>query len=200
VIGIFVYALGWLTFAVAHSFLARLNTQRKLEPHFKGGYRLLYNGLSVVHLLAVFAIGRTFLDTRAFEVFSSVAVDSLLTAVKAVGFIILVLALMKYDLGRFSGLTQVRVLEYMSTVSPEPLQRSGLNRWVRHPLYTGAFLVLWGGADSSLGFWTAVWGSLYLVIGTVLEERKLVQFYGDAYRAYQAEIPMYFPTRRSLVR
>jgi len=166
----------------------------------RGGYRLLYNGLSLIHLFVVFAVGRAWLDTQIYVLFSSPVIAYLLSLIKIAGVIIIILALTKYDLGRFSGLTQVRVREYMSDAAPEPLQRSGLNQWVRHPLYSGAFLVLWGEANSSFGVWTALWGSMYLLIGTMLEERKLVRLYGNAYRDYQYEIPMYFPIRRSRVR
>ena len=103
------------------------------------------------------------------------------------------LALSMYDIGRFSGITQAITGEKLSSTSNEPLQRRFLNRWVRHPLYTAAFLLLWGGAVSTLGLWTAVWGTLYLIIGTFFEEQKLVRIYGDDYRLYQREVPKYFP-------
>ena len=106
---------------------------------------------------------------------------------------VLLAALAKYDLGRFSGITQLFTGERVSAVSNEPLQISGLNKRVRHPLYTGAFLLLWGGAINSFELWTAIWGSVYLVIGTVFEERKLVSIYGDDYRRYQQQVPRYFP-------
>ena len=53
--------------------------------------------------------------------------------------------------------------------------------------------MLWGGAISLLGFWTAIWGTLYLVIGSRFEERKLVNIYGDDYQRYQQDVPQFFP-------
>jgi protein-S-isoprenylcysteine O-methyltransferase Ste14 len=35
--------------------------------------------------------------------------------------------------------------------------------------------------------------TIYVVIGTVLEEKKLVLEFGDAYRKYQQEVPMLIP-------
>ncbi|MDP3480639.1 MAG: hypothetical protein Q8R88_12775 [Desulfoprunum sp.] len=35
--------------------------------------------------------------------------------------------------------------------------------------------------------------SAYLIIGTILEERKLVVEYGDIYRTYQRQVPMLLP-------
>ena len=192
---VIIYALAWLSFAVVHSLLARLSIQKKLEHHVKGGYRLLYNALSLVHIGAVFLIGKSLLETQTYNTLSDPIISSLFLAIKLAGVIVIVWSLTKYDLGRFSGITQFRKLEYLSTVSEEPLQRSGLNSWVRHPLYSGAFLYLWGSAGSSFGLWTAILGSLYLIVGTALEERKLITFYGEAYRQYQKEIPMYFPIK-----
>ena len=64
---------------------------------------------------------------------------------------------------------------------------------VRHPLYSGAFLILWANALSPLQLWTAIWGSFYLIVGTYFEERKLISVYGDAYRQYQKNVSRYFP-------
>jgi protein-S-isoprenylcysteine O-methyltransferase Ste14 len=36
--------------------------------------------------------------------------------------------------------------------------------------------------------------TVYVVCGTLLEERKLVIELGDAYRQYQKRVPMLFPT------
>ena len=114
-------------------------------------------------------------------------------AVQLTGFIIIALAILSYDMGRFIGITQIFKAEKVSASLNEPLQQNGLNRWVRHPLYTGAFFVLWGGAASVLDVWTAALGTLYLVIGSRFEERKLLRIYGNAYRIYQRDVPRYFP-------
>ena len=37
--------------------------------------------------------------------------------------------------------------------------------------------------------------SVYLVVGTILEERKLVLEYGQVYRQYQHEVSMFVPWR-----
>ena len=36
---------------------------------------------------------------------------------------------------------------------------------------------------------------LYLFVGSKLEERKLEQQFGEAYRSYQRNVPMLFPFR-----
>lgn len=128
-----------------------------------------------------------------FAVFEYELLSVLTNGIRLVGLIVLVVAFASYDIGRFVGITQLITGERISSSPNEPLQRNGLNRWVRHPLYTGAFLMLWGGAISIFDIWTAIWGTTYLVIGTKFEERKLVKIYQDEYLNYQREVPRYFP-------
>jgi protein-S-isoprenylcysteine O-methyltransferase Ste14 len=112
------------------------------------------------------------------------------------GIAILIVALRGYDLGRFTGLTQVRAGRAGATLAQdEPLKLDGLHRYVRHPLYTGGFLVLWGLAHDPMAVATAVWASLYLLIGTWFEERRLLRVYGEAYAQYRLRVPAFMPWR-----
>ena len=83
-----------------------------------------------------------------------------------------------------------------SDVEPdEGLRIDGLHRYVRHPLYSGLFLMLWGHAQTEFALATAFWGSVYLVIGTLFEERRLIARYGQAYAAYRSRVPAFVPWR-----
>ena len=193
-IGLVIYASSWLVFAVFHSMLARQVVQARLEAFLGSYYRLAYNLLAVLKISLVLAIGKIWLSNNRYPFFESKIALVTSFGTYVLGFIVLLVALAVYDLGRFSGITQIITGERISSLSNEPLQRRYLNRWVRHPLYTGAFLILWGGANSSLGLWTAVFGTIYLIIGTSFEERKLMRIYGDEYSVYQQEVPKYFPS------
>lgn len=71
---------------------------------------------------------------------------------------------------------------------------AGPYRWVRHPLYLCAILMIWSCPDLTTDrllfnlLWTA-----WIVAGTLLEERDLVAEFGDSYRAYQSRVPMLVP-------
>jgi len=108
------------------------------------------------------------------------------------GMVVLVYSLKQYDLGLFSGAKQVKD----KTLADEKLQTGGVHRFVRHPLYSGLFLLLWGMASSAFGFATAIWGSLYLVLGTMSEERKLISQYGAEYERYRKTVPAFVPWKR----
>jgi protein-S-isoprenylcysteine O-methyltransferase Ste14 len=64
---------------------------------------------------------------------------------------------------------------------------------VRHPLYLGAHMILWGGAVNEFGLATALWGSLFLAVGARHEEKALLALYGEAYATYQRRVPAVIP-------
>jgi protein-S-isoprenylcysteine O-methyltransferase Ste14 len=77
---------------------------------------------------------------------------------------------------------------------PSPLRIQGPYRWVRHPLYLLMIVLFWSypslTADRLL--FNILW-TIWVVIGTILEERDLVDDFGDAYRDYQTNVPMLVP-------
>ena len=191
--GPLIYAGSWLLFGLLHSVLARASVQRFIETFIGCYYRVTYNLIAVIKLTLVFHVGNIWLSHDIFSPLNNDFTFIFTTGLRLLGVLVFVLALSMYDLGRFSGITQLIAGERTSSASNEPLQRQFLNRWVRHPLYTAAFLLLWGGATSTLGLWTAIWGTIYLIIGTLFEEQKLVRIYGNDYQVYQHEVPRYFP-------
>ena len=75
----------------------------------------------------------------------------------------------------------------------------GPYRWVRHPLYSLFIAILWLNPQPTVDvlFGSAIW-TLWIVLGTILEERDLVSDFGNAYRRYQRGVPMFFPWRGRL--
>jgi len=68
--------------------------------------------------------------------------------------------------------------------------------WVRHPLYFFMLVLIWSFPDISLDrlLFNVLW-TLWVVLGTYLEEKDLVAEFGDQYRHYQKTVPMLFPWR-----
>ena len=70
----------------------------------------------------------------------------------------------------------------------------GAYRWMRHPLYTFVIVMIW-----SLPHLTAdrlllnILFTVWIVVGTRLEEKDLVAEFGPAYREYQQRVPMLIP-------
>jgi protein-S-isoprenylcysteine O-methyltransferase Ste14 len=76
------------------------------------------------------------------------------------------------------------------------LVRTGPYRWVRHPIYTGILLGIAGSA-LSLGEWR---GLASIALATFafwlkirLEERWMIETFGDSYRRYRSEVSALIP-------
>lgn len=78
--------------------------------------------------------------------------------------------------------------------APPRFEQTGILGHVRHPWYSGGIALLWALpqlTDASLIIRTLL--TVYLIVGTLLEERKLRQSLGEPYRAYCREVPMLIP-------
>ncbi len=189
------YALLWASFGFGHSLLADARVKARLKPYFRAGYRLAYNSLAVLHVLAIVAIGAwLFRGAAPFALPLHVKVAQWVGLGFGAG--IFLVALSGYDLARLMGTAQwkaARAGQFLD--DEEALRTDGLHRYVRHPLYSGGFLILWGRVTDESSLAAAIWASLYLVIGTYFEERRLRARFGEMYARYRAQVPAYLPWR-----
>ncbi|KPV39718.1 hypothetical protein AN478_11495 [Thiohalorhabdus denitrificans] len=186
----------WAAYFAVHSLLAARRPKAwaaRQGPAAVRVYRLAYNGLAV--LLLVPPLWLTFtLDGPMVLQWSGpawwLAQGAALLALA--GF---VASLRAYDMEHFLGLRQWRAPEITNGgVEPwEPMRLSGFHRHVRHPWYFFGLVILWTRNLDLALFLTALTITVYLVIGSRLEERKLMETYGDAYRAYRQRVPGLFP-------
>jgi protein-S-isoprenylcysteine O-methyltransferase Ste14 len=82
---------------------------------------------------------------------------------------------------------------------PTPRFRTPLYyKFVRHPLYLGFIIAFWSAPTMTVGhlLFAAV-TTAYIVVGALLEERDLVDLFGDDYRRYRQQVSMLVPWRRS---
>jgi protein-S-isoprenylcysteine O-methyltransferase Ste14 len=65
---------------------------------------------------------------------------------------------------------------------------------VRHPLYTAGLLFIWLIPVMTANLLALNIGlTMYLIIGALFEERKLVREFGEAYIQYRKNTPMLVP-------
>ena len=189
-----IYFALWLSFGAVHSLLAGERAKRALQPWLGAGYRLAYNGFACVHIALILLAGEVLAGSALSGFDLPFWVAFVLIAVRWSGVVIVLVSLSHYDLGGFSGVRQlVRRARGEAGNEDEVLHVAGLHRYVRHPLYAGAYLCLWGGVNNELALATALWASIYLAIGTGFEERRLIRQYGSLYREYRARVPALIP-------
>lgn len=186
-------AIGLIAYFVMHSLLASLwmkNWVQHRWPTLMHGYRLAYNFLAVLLLIPALWFMQQNPGALIWQ-WSGLAgwLMKGLTVTAVLGFI---WSLKSYDNMVFLGWTQWRN-RHSESNAPEQLQISTLHRFVRHPWYFFLLVILW---TQDLHFTQLIVYCLisaYLLIGSRIEERKLITHYGEAYQEYCRQVPGLFP-------
>lgn len=99
-------------------------------------------------------------------------------------------------LGAFDPFGCVPVLQQLRDweAPPQNLIARGPYVWVRHPLYLFMIVLFWSVPDLHLDrlLFNVLW-TVWIVVGSFLEERDLVAEFGEGYRHYQKTVPMLLP-------
>lgn len=178
----------WAAYGVIHSVLASNTCKRVTAARFPRGflyYRLTFNVLAVLLLVPpvwmTLALGGDVL-WRWSGAWAWMANGLALTAVA-----LFLRSLRYYDMDVFSGMAQWRQADG-SVDEHERLSLSPMHRVVRHPWYALALVILWTRDMDEARLVSTVCVSLYVWLGSLLEERKLLIRHGDIYARYRARV------------
>jgi protein-S-isoprenylcysteine O-methyltransferase Ste14 len=99
-----------------------------------------------------------------------------------------------YDSLSFFGIRQILSFGKPKTTTPSgEIKRNGLLGIVRHPMYLSLIVYLWCQTYRLVDIVVNTVLTIYVIVGTILEEKKLVLEFGDTYVKYQQEVPMLIP-------
>lgn len=155
----------------------------------KYAYRLFYNLISIILICAIIWVHINAPNGAILE--HHWILTALSIALLSLGLLISVVAFRSYNLWEFLGLVP-------EGDSGGGLVTSGLNAFVRHPLYLGAIIGLFG-LLCYFPKWdvllSVVLASVYFIIGIRFEEVKLRRTFASVYEMYMSQTPCLIPKR-----
>jgi len=190
----------WMAYCALHSFLISIRftaLMARLLKKYYAFYRLFYVVISFALLVPLIRF------TGELKSPAIMAYDAPLSvaryALMSVSLLMFFWAFFfDYDSLSFFGIRQILNLAKPKTAAAlVELKRNGLLGLVRHPMYLALILYLWCQTFRMMDLVVNTLLTLYVLIGTWLEERKLVLEFGEAYLRYQRQVPMLIPFAKS---
>jgi methanethiol S-methyltransferase len=196
-------ALLWAGYCVLHSYLISIgftNLMTRLLKKYYAFFRLFYILVSLFLLIplinytaqldnkVIISLGQPWENFRYVLIFGS-----LIMFFWAFFF--------NYDSLSFLGIRQIINIGKIKKTNPsEEIKRSGLLGIMRHPMYFALIIYLWSQTHKMSDIVVNIVLTIYVIIGTLLEEKKLVLEFGDVYVKYQQEVPMIIPFTKSKIK
>jgi methanethiol S-methyltransferase len=186
----------WVIYYAVHSILASGSVkyffQKRIKKYFRY-YRLSYSIFATITLLLLLYFQYSFesltlIKSKLLRYFG-------ILFMVLPGLIIMFISIKKY----FLLLSGVRSI--FTPVPASELKLDGIHQFVRHPLYSGTILFVWGlffvfpFANNLIA---VVLLTLYVFIGISFEEKKLLKEFGKPYELYILNVPMLIPRIRKI--
>ncbi|MCJ7783453.1 MAG: hypothetical protein MUP41_05930 [Desulfobacterales bacterium] len=185
----------WILWCTLHSTLIATPVKdylrKKLGDWFRF-YRLFFNAVSLATLIPVLyyslSIQRTpiFLWERHLMIVKYLLLATSITLFVAGG--------RHYSMSEFFGIRQIKTGRANPALSEyDTFNTSGILGAIRHPWYTASLMAIWARDITLSTLLINIVISAYFVVGTILEERKLLLEFGEKYREYQKNVSMFLP-------
>lgn len=189
----YILIAAWLVFGVLHSVLASGMVKRAAMKLMRQGYRfyrIMYSLMATVSLLIVL---HYHFSSHGPLLWNPPLIQSIIAFISAIGgLVVMIICIRKYFM-YLSGIDAI-----LSRTNPSVLQQDGMHAYVRHPLYFGTLLFVWGlffGYPYLNNLISCICITLYTLAGIYFEEKKLIVAYGSEYKKYQNSVPGLLPIR-----
>ncbi len=184
-----------IAWCVLHSALISISVTEYLHKrlgHTFRFYRLFFNVVSALTLIPVVLYASSARTEPIFRWDGYMRIIQVLLLGTAA--LLFFLGACHYDAAQFLGFRQIRERTSKKGIADAgELDTSGVLSIIRHPWYLASMLLIWARPlDISAILVNAILTS-YLLVGTYLEEKKLVREFGGKYRAYQKRVSMLIP-------
>jgi methanethiol S-methyltransferase len=192
-------ALLWIAYCAIHSELISIRAtnffKRVLETRYCY-YRLFFNIFSLITLILLLKYSRAPRFQGSWSLIWSGNWRIIQYVLMLAAFVLVVSGARHYSISQFLGLQQIRTRRSAGGLTQSgDIDTTGILGITRHPWYLAVFVLLWTSDQNAGSIIINAVLSAYLVIGTLLEERKLVLEFGDKYREYQERVSMLIPLK-----
>ncbi len=183
----------FLAYFILHSLAASISMKQWVAsrwPEIMPYYRLAFNALAIVLSLPLLLVMFLYPGDPLWHWYGfGFYLTSTIALLAIFGFLY---SLKFYDLSEFLGTRQLKERNN-SVHDQENFHISPLHRYVRHPWYFLALLLIWTRDVSTVQLLVYLLVTAYFVIGSRLEEQKLIAYHGEVYRRYQEKVAGVFP-------
>jgi methanethiol S-methyltransferase len=187
----------WIIWCSIHSGMITLTFSSYIKNRFNRYYRfyrLFFNLVALATLIPLILYSISLKGPVLFQWQGYMIVVQLFLL--AIAMVLFVEGGLKYDMLQFFGIRQIISGEtHLALSKGGEIDTSGILSLTRHPWYLGAIIFIWVDYREMYASTLIVNIILtfYLVVGTLLEERKLIIEFGDRYRDYRRKVSMLFP-------
>jgi methanethiol S-methyltransferase len=189
-------ALMWTGYCLLHSFLISIrftDLMTRLLKNYYAFYRIFYVFISLALLIPLINYTAQ-LDNKVIITYGLPI--NILRYVLILGSLLMFFwaFFFNYDSLSFFGIRQALSFGKIKKVNPsEEVKKNGLLGIIRHPMYLALIIYLWCQTFRMSDIVVNIVLTIYIIIATRLEEKKLVLEFGDTYVKYQKEVPMFIP-------
>lgn len=184
-----------ITWCVIHSAMISMTVTEYLKKRLGHGfrfYRLLYNLIAILTFIPVVLFTASIQTQAIFRWSGYLKIGQVLLLV--ISFVLFYSGGRHYNALQFLGIKQIRDgTSNMLISGTGGLDTSGILGITRHPWYLAAIIVIWARQLDISAIVTNILLTSYLIVGTYLEEKKLIREFGDTYKDYQKSVSMLIP-------
>jgi protein-S-isoprenylcysteine O-methyltransferase Ste14 len=165
--------------------------KKRLGPRFRF-YRLFFNLIAILTLIPVTIFANSIRTQAVFSWNGYMRIGQVLLLVVAV--LLFLFGGRHYDLRQVLGIKQIKEgITKKAITDTGELDTSGVLGIIRHPWYLATMLLIWARQMDLSVIFVNVILTFYLMVGTFLEERKLIREFGEKYLTYQKKVSMLIP-------